>query len=100
MSNIILTTRDLKETYQIVDLVNITIAGNTWKDISQELGLQLDTGWLAAYDVDVSFTVASAALRKKAETIGADAVIGCEFDVGFDNSGPYCVGFGTAVKFD
>ena len=31
--------------------------------------------------------------------VGADAVVGCEFDVGFDGSGPYVVGFGTAVKF-
>ena len=35
-----------------------------------------------------------------AEQIGADAVVGCEFDVGFDSEGPYVVGFGTAVKFD
>ena len=100
MNDIILTTRDLKDSYQIIDLVNITIAGNTWKDQAKALDLQLDTGWLAGYDVDVSFTVASSALRKKAELIGADAVIGCEFDVGVDNSGPYCVGFGTAVKLD
>lgn len=100
MSEIILTTRDLKQSYEVVDLVNTTIGGNTWKDQVKDLGLQIDTGWLAAYDVDVSFTVASSALRKKAELIGADAVIGCEFDVGFDSHGPYCVGFGTAVKFD
>jgi uncharacterized protein YbjQ (UPF0145 family) len=100
MSDIILTTRDLKQSYEVVDLVNTTVAGNTWKDHAKELGLQLDTGWLADYDVNVAFSVASAGLRKKAEMIGADAVVGCEFDVGFDNSGPYCVGFGTAVKFD
>lgn len=68
--------------------------------MAKMLGLQIDTGFLSAYDVDIGFTVASAALRKKAEDIGADAVIGCEFDVGFDNNGPYVVGFGTAVKLD
>lgn len=100
MSEVILTTRDLKDAYEVLGLVNITIAGNTWKDEAKALDLQIDTGFLAGYDVDTAFTVASSALAKKAEMVGADAVIGCEFDVGFDNNGPYVVGFGTAVKLD
>jgi uncharacterized protein YbjQ (UPF0145 family) len=49
--------------------------------------------------VSVVFQVASSSLKHQANGLGADAVVGCEFDVGFDNFGPYVVGFGTAVKF-
>lgn len=95
----VLTTVDLKEDYDILDIVNITIAGNTWKDEAKNLGIDIDTGWLAAGDVSVVFQVASSSLKHQANGLGADAVVGCEFDVGFDNFGPYVVGFGTAVKF-
>jgi hypothetical protein len=96
--NIILTTVDLKEDYEILDIVNVTVAGNTWKDEAKNLGIDIDTGWLAAGDVSVVFQVASSSLKHQANALGADAVVGCEFDVGFDNFGPYVVGFGTAVK--
>ena len=49
-------------------------------------------------DVSTVFTVASSSLKHTANEIGADAVVGCEFDVGFDSEGPYVTGFGTAVK--
>ena len=91
--NIILTTVDLKEDYDILDIVNVTVAGNTWKDEAKHLGIDIDTGWLAAGDVSVVFQVASSSLKHRANELGAD-----EFDVGFDNYGPYVVGFGTAVK--
>ena len=97
--SIITTTLDVKNDYDILDIVNVTVAGNTWKEEVNALGLDLDTGWLAGGDVDTVFTVAAALIKYHANEIGADAVVGCEFDVGFDNSGPYVVGFGTAVKF-
>jgi len=96
--NIITTTLDIKDDYDILDIVNVTVAGNTWKDEAKGLGLDIDTGWLSQGDVTVVFAVASASLKFSADQIGADAVVGCEFDVGFDNEGPYVVGFGTAVK--
>ena len=96
--SIILTTVDLKDDYDILDLVNVTVAGNTWKSEAQALGLDMDSGWLAYGDVSTVFTVASSLLKNTANEIGADAVVGCEFDVGFDNNGPYVTGFGTAVK--
>ncbi len=98
--NITLTTVDLKVDYETLDIVNVTVAGNTWKDEAKALGLDLSTGWLDQGDVTTVFTVASSSLKFQAEQIGADAVVGCEFDVGFDSEGPYVVGFGTAVKFD
>ena len=97
--NIITTTLDIKEDYDILDIVNVTVAGNTWKDEAKAMGLDLSTGWLDYGDVSTVFSVASASLKFHAEQIGADAVVGCEFDVGFDNEGPYVTGFGTAVKF-
>jgi len=97
--SIITTTLDVKNDYEILDIVNVTVTGNTWKDEAQALGLDLETGWLASGDVDTIFGVGSAALKHQANEIGADAVVGCEFDVGFDDFGPYIVGFGTAVKF-
>jgi|TARA_B100000780_G_C21118297_1_gene452710 uncharacterized protein YbjQ (UPF0145 family) len=97
-NSIITTTVDLKDDYDILDIVNVTVAGNTWKDEAKGLGLDIATGWLNEGDVSTVFTVASALLKSTANEIGADAVVGCEFDVGFDNSGPYVVGFGTAVK--
>ena len=96
--SIITTTLDLKEDYDILDIVNVTVAGNTWKDEAAGLGLEIDTGWLSQGDVSVVFAVASASLKYSADQVGADAVVGCEFDVGFDQHGPYVVGFGTAVK--
>ena len=96
--NIITTTLDIKDDYDILDIVNVTVAGNTWKDEAGALGLDIDTGWLSQGDVTVVFAVASASLKFSADQIGADAVVGCEFDVGFDSEGPYVVGFGTAVK--
>ena len=96
--NIITTTLDIKEDYDILDIVNVTVAGNTWKDEAKGLGLDIETGWLSQGDVSVVFSVASASLKYTADQIGADAVVGCEFDVGFDSEGPYVVGFGTAVK--
>ncbi len=96
--NIITTTLDIKDDYDILDIVNVTVAGNTWKDEAAALGLDIDTGWLSQGDVSVVFSVASASLKFSADQVGADAVVGCEFDVGFDSEGPYVVGFGTAVK--
>tara|TARA_B100001142_G_C14216421_1_gene609755 strand:- start:664 stop:975 length:312 start_codon:yes stop_codon:yes gene_type:complete len=96
--NIIITTVDIKDDYDILDIVNVTVAGNTWKDEAKALGLEMDTGWLSAGDMTTVFTVASSCLKFQAEQIGADAVVGCEFDVGFDDYGPYVTGFGTAVK--
>ena len=96
--NIITTTLDIKDDYDILDIVNVTVAGNTWKDEAGALGLDIDTGWLSQGDVSVVFAVASASLKYSADKVGADAVVGCEFDVGFDSEGPYVVGFGTAVK--
>tara|TARA_B100000214_G_scaffold374478_1_gene357378 strand:- start:1922 stop:2233 length:312 start_codon:yes stop_codon:yes gene_type:complete len=98
--NITLTTVDLKVDYETLDIVNVTVAGNTWKAEANALGLDISTGWLDAGDVTTVFTVASSSLKFQADQIGADAVVGCEFDVGFDSEGPYVVGFGTAVKFD
>lgn len=97
-NSIILTTVDLKADYDVLDIVNVTVAGNTWKDEAKALGIDLDTGWLAYGDVSTVFSVASASLKHTANEIGADAVVGCEFDVGFDSEGPYVTGFGTAVK--
>ena len=97
-NTVICTTVDLNDDYDVLDIVNVTVAGNTGKDEAAALGLQVDTGWLASGDVTTVFTVASALLKHTANEIGADAVVGCEFDVGFDNVGPYVVGFGTAVK--
>ena len=91
-------TIDIKEEYEILDIVNVTVAGNTWKDIAKQLGLKMDTGWLAGGDMDTVFPVATALLKFNAHDIGADAIVGCEFDVGFDANGCYVVGFGTAVK--
>ena len=98
--NITLTTVDLKVDYETLDIVNVTVAGNTWKAEANALGLDISTGWLDSGDVTTVFTVASSSLKFQADQIGADAVVGCEFDVGFDSEGPYVVGFGTAVKFD
>ncbi len=97
-NSVITTTVDLKDPYDVLDIVNVTVAGNTWKDEAKGLGLDISTGWLDTGDVSTVFTVASALLKYSANEIGADAVVGCEFDVGFDNEGPYVVGFGTAVK--
>tara|TARA_B100000029_G_C17591618_1_gene962680 strand:- start:3262 stop:3573 length:312 start_codon:yes stop_codon:yes gene_type:complete len=96
--NITLTTIDIKDDYEILDIVNVTVAGNTWKDEAKALGLDIETGWMSYGDVSTVFTVASSTLKFQAEQIGADAVVGCEFDVGFDSEGPYVTGFGTAVK--
>lgn len=95
---IILTTIDLKTDYEILDIVNVTVGGNTWKNEANVLGIDMDTGWLSTGDVSTVFTVASSLLKHTANEIGADAVVGCEFDVGFDDFGPYVTGFGTAVK--
>jgi len=97
-NSVITTTIDLKDDYDILDIVNVTVAGNTWKDEANGLGLDIATGWTSQGDVSTVFTVASALLKFTANEIGADAVVGCEFDVGFDGSGAYVVGFGTAVK--
>ena len=97
--SVITTPLDVKNDYEILDIVNVTVAGNTWTDEAMALGLEIGTGWLDIGDVSTVFTVASAAVKHQANQIGADAVVGCEFDVGFDGSGPYVVGFGTAVKF-
>jgi hypothetical protein len=96
--SVITTTVDLNDPYEILDIVNVTVAGNTWKDEAQGLGLDISTGWLDSGDVSTVFTVASSLLKYSAHEIGADAVVGCEFDVGFDSNGPYVTGFGTAVK--
>ena len=97
--SVILTTVDLKQDYEVLDIVNMTVAGNTWKDTAKALGLGIDTGWLEQGTIDNLWAVASAALRAQAHQLGADAVVGCEFDIGSDSSGFFVTGFGTAVKF-
>ena len=56
-NSIILTTVDLKADYDVLDIVNVTVAGNTWKDEAKALGIDLDTGWLAYGDVSTVFSV-------------------------------------------
>ena len=97
--SISLSTVDIKEDYEILDIVNITIASNTWKDTANAMDLGIDTGWLEQGTIDNLWAVASAALRKTAFDLGADAVAGCEFDIGNDSSGFFVTGFGTAVKY-
>ena len=42
-NSIILTTVDLKADYDVLDIVNVTVAGNTWKDEAKPHGIDLDT---------------------------------------------------------
>ena len=97
--SIITTTLDLKEDYDILDIVNVTVAGNTWKDEAAGLGLEIDTGWLSQGDVSVVFAVASASLKYSADQVGADAVVGFRFITSPVMQGSAeLLAYGTAVK--
>ena len=97
--DVILTTRDLKQDYEVLDLICVVVAGNTWKGEVTALGLNLANGWTDQGYVDVLFQVASAKLRFQAHNMGATAVVGLEFDNSSDKNGNVIIGWGTAVKF-
>lgn len=97
--DVTLTTVDLKKDYEVLDVVSAASTYGTWKDYAKHLGLDIATGWIEQGTLDNLFTVASAMLRSEAHQMGANAIVGVEFDVGTDSTGFFVVGFGTAVKY-
>jgi len=98
-----ITTVDLKKDYEIIDIISVAVSGSTWKSEAKSLGLEIATGWADSGTLDNLFAVAGASLRYQAEQMGANAVIGTEFDIskeeGFSSIENLVVGFGTAVKY-
>jgi hypothetical protein len=97
--DVTLTTVDLKKDYEVLDVISTVSTDGTWKEYANQLGLDIATGWLEQGTLDNLFTVVSAMLRSEAHQMGANAIVGVEFDVGTDATGFFVVGFGTAVKY-
>ncbi len=96
---VVVTTLDLKKDYELVDVISTTVATNTWKNTAKDLGLDISTGWLEQGTLDNLFSVVSAKLRSDAAKLGANAIIGVQFEVGHDAKGFFVACFGTAVKY-
>ena len=86
-NSIILTTVDLKVDYDVLDIVNVTVAGNTWKDEADELYSRLDNmdGSKAS-----SFTVQGDTSRNEGSS---ETVSGCLTVLGWIAAGLICIAF-------
>lgn len=126
-SDIIVTTCDLKQDYEVIAPVYFQISnkgafGSTLSKLSAEYTEklkklstegqmskhQMDLGWLygefsvGQNEFDKAFFIAVEELKKRAARMGADAVIGMRQDIDLDTNAFtyfYLQMYGTAVKF-
>ena len=126
MSNVIVTTGDLKQEYEILGPVYFQVSnkglfGSTLKTLMKKYEAEIqqkkkagimtenrsDWGFLygewsvGQRDFEKAFFVATEELKKRAEMVGADAVICMRQDVDIDTNGFaffYLQMYGTAVK--
>jgi|TARA_Y100000294_G_C8471440_1_gene302851 hypothetical protein len=97
--DVVLTTLDLKKDYEVLDVISTVATDGTWKSHAKHLDLDISSGWLEQGTLDNLFTTVSGMLRNEAHQMGANAIVGVDFDVGIDSTGFFVVGFGTAVKY-
>ena len=127
MSNVIVTTGDLKQDYEILGPVYFQVSnkglfssalGNYVKKYQSEIQAMKRSGtmsqdradWGALYgewsvgqsDFEKAFFIATEELKKRGEMVGADAIICMRQDIDMDTTGFayfYLQMYGTAVKF-
>lgn len=126
MINMIVTTGDLKEDYEVIGPVYFQVSNKgvfssalskLAKEYSAEIKKMKDEGkmseeradWGFLYgewsvgqsDFEKAFFVATEELKKRAKLVGADAIIGMRQDIDLDTNGFaffYLQMYGTAVK--
>ena len=127
MSKVIVTTGDLKQDYEVLGPVYFQVSnkglfgsalGSYVKKYQAEIQAMKNSGtmsqdhadWGFLYgewsvwqsDFEKAFFIATEELKKRAEMVGADAIIGMRQDIDMDTNGFayfYLHMYGTAVKF-
>ncbi len=127
MSKIIVTTGDIKRDYEILGPIYFQVSnkglfGSALSKLVQKYQAEIDAmktsgtmsadrmDWGFLYgewsvgqsDFEKAFFIATEELKKRAEMVGADAIIGMRQDIDMDTNGFaffYLQMYGTAVKF-
>ena len=127
MSKIIVTTGDIKRDYEILGPIYFQVSnkglfGSALSKLVQKYQAEIDAmktsgtmsadrmDWGFLYgkwsvcqsDSEKAFFIATEELKKRAEMVGADAIIGMRQDIDMDTNGFaffYLQMYGTAVKF-
>ena len=127
MSKVIVTTGDIKQDYEILGPIYFQVSnkgffGSALSKLTQKYQAEIqnmkrsgamsqdraDWGFLygewsvGQSDFEKAFFIATEELKKRAEMVGADAIIGMRQDIDMDTNGFayfYLQMYGTAVKF-
>ena len=127
MSKVIVTTGDIKQDYEILGPIYFQVSnkglfGSALSKLTQKYQAEIQnmkqsgamsqdrTDWGFLYgewsvgqsDFEKAFFIATEELKKRAEMVGADAIIGMRQDIDMDTNGFsyfYLQMYGTAVKF-